>query len=165
MLHLVKDRALADEENQRDIRVLCEKYPHAQLVLAHAGRCFHAPHASAGVAAYRGLDNLWFDNSAICEAEALTVVLNELGPRRFLWGSDFPVSAMLGKCITFGDGFLWLYPGTIGSQRRSYSQIYPVGLEALWAFKQACENCRLNERDREDIFFANAMRLLGIDAN
>ena len=162
MLHLVKDLALADPVNQQEIRTLCEKYPNAQLVLAHAGRCFHAPHAAAGAAAYRGLDNLWFDNSAVCEPEALTAILNEFGPRRMLWGSDFPVSAMVGKCITLGDSFFWLYPDTIRSGPNRGVQMFPIGLEALRAISQASENCRLTQRDVEDIFFANAMRLLGI---
>jgi glutamate-1-semialdehyde 2,1-aminomutase len=162
MLHLVKDLALADPENLREIRTHCEKYPDAQLVLAHGGRCFHGPHARAAVAAYRGLDNLWFDTSAVCEPEPLIAILDEFGPQRLMWGSDFPVSAMLGKCVTLGDGFFWIYPERIPSQSSSYSQLFPVGLESLRAIRQACDNCGLNKQDLEDIFFTNAMRLLGI---
>ena len=163
MLHLVKDLALADPENQREIRVNCEKYTNAQLVLAHAGRCFHGPHARQAVGAYRGLDNLWFDTSAVCEPEPLMSILDEFGPQRLLWGSDFPVSAMLGKCVTLGDGFFWIYPDRITSGPDSNIQLFPVGLESLRAVKQASETCRLIEEDLKDIFYANATRLLGLD--
>lgn len=58
-LHLVRDAALADPENQRQIRQCCAKYPNARLILAHAGRGFHALNTARGVAALGGLDNVW----------------------------------------------------------------------------------------------------------
>ena len=39
-LHLMRDAALADPVNQREVREHCERYPDARLVLAHAGRGF-----------------------------------------------------------------------------------------------------------------------------
>ena len=49
-LHIVKDLALADPENQREIRAMCRKYPNARLILAHAARGFHAPNTMKGLA-------------------------------------------------------------------------------------------------------------------
>ena len=43
MLHIVRDPALDDPENQRQIREKCERFPNAQLILAHAARGFHGP--------------------------------------------------------------------------------------------------------------------------
>ena len=53
-LHMVKDDAIADPGNQRTIRNMCEKYPNARLILAHAARCFHAPNAVKGLPAMEG---------------------------------------------------------------------------------------------------------------
>jgi glutamate-1-semialdehyde 2,1-aminomutase len=109
-LHMVRRRALADPRNQEEIRTLCEKYPKAKLVLAHAARGFHAPNTVKHAHTLRGLDNIWFDTSGICESAAITALLHEFGPRRILWGSDFPISERRGKCVTIGDNFAWINP-------------------------------------------------------
>lgn len=162
-LHMVKTDALADPDNQREIREHCRRYPRAKLVLAHGARGFHAPNTVKGIAALRGLENVWFDTSAICEPTALLAILREFGPRRLLWGSDFPVSEIRGKCVTLGDGFAWLQPDTI-----AWEKLLPgchpilVGLEALRAVREAAQEFGLSAADVQDIFADNAMRLLGI---
>ncbi|MBI2299678.1 MAG: amidohydrolase family protein, partial [Armatimonadetes bacterium] len=108
LLHLVRDRALADPVNHRYLRAHCEHYPRAKLVLAHAARGFHARHTVAGVEARCGLNNVWFDTAAVCEADAPAAVLEAFGPRRVMWGSDFPVSHQRGRCVSLGTGFAWV---------------------------------------------------------
>ena len=41
MLHIVRERAIADEENQKALRRLCRKYPNCRVVLAHIARSFN----------------------------------------------------------------------------------------------------------------------------
>ena len=106
-LHMVKSLAIADPENQREIREMCSKYPNAKLILAHAARGFHAPNTIKGIASLRGLENIWFDTSAICESAPFFAILHEFGPNKLLWGSDFAASECRGKCVTIGDGFAW----------------------------------------------------------
>lgn len=162
-LHLVRDGALADPDNQRELRACCERYPHARLILAHAARGFHAPNTVNGIAALRGLDNVWFDSSGICEREALEAILREFGPRRLLWGSDFPVSEIRGRCVTVGDGFAWLDPGSVQWEKTG-PQGRPtlVGLESLRALLDAADALGLGAADLQDIFAGNAERLLGL---
>jgi glutamate-1-semialdehyde 2,1-aminomutase len=162
-LHMVKDLALADPDNQRHIQELCRKYPNARLILAHAARGFHAPNTVRGLHALRGLENVWFDISAICEPEAICAILRQFGPRRLLWGSDFPVSESRGRAVTAGDGFVWLQANTVHWDRVS-PECRPilVGLESLRALNLAAGNFGLNEEDVQDIFCDNAWRLLGI---
>ena len=163
MLHLVRDAALSDSSNLQEITEHCRKYPNARLVLAHAGRGFHASNTVKSIALLRGLENVWFDTSAICEADALTAILYEFGPRRLLWGSDFPISSMLGKCVTVGDNFVWLDPETINWDGLSpQCHPLPIGLESLLALKKAADDFGLNSDDMKDIFADNALRLLGI---
>lgn len=164
VLHLVKDRALDDPDNQRQIREHCEKYPDTVLLLAHAGRGFHAPNTVRGVSALRGLDNLFFDGSAICEPSALAAVLEEFGPRRLLWGSDFWISEMRGKAVTLGNGFIWLDERTL--DWRTVSQdCHPVlvEIESLRALREASRIVGLDKDDIRDIFYANAADLFGIE--
>ena len=88
MLHIVRSRALADPSNQQAIRAHCLKYPGARLILAHAARGFCAAHTVEGIASLRGIENVYFDTSAICEPPAYEAILREFGPRRLLFGTD-----------------------------------------------------------------------------
>jgi glutamate-1-semialdehyde 2,1-aminomutase len=164
VLHLVKSRALADPENQQYVRDRCRKYPGAFLILAHAGRGFSAPNTVRGAAALRGLDNVFFDSAAICEPAALTAVLEEFGPRRLLWGSDFWISEMRGRAVTLGDGFVWLDERAIDPRTLSVG-CHPVlvELESLRALQETARTVGLNREDIQDIFYDNAARLFGLE--
>lgn len=163
MLHLVKNMSIADPENIKDIRDISIRYPRMKLVLAHAARSFHSPHAKEGIKSLRGLDNIWFDLSGICETEALMVILKEFGPRRLMWGSDFPVSQIRGKSITVGDGFAWLDERLCKWAKAEFANPTLVGIESLRAMKMAAEEFGLNKSDVQDIFYNNAIRLLNRD--
>ncbi|MHC4885941.1 MAG: aminotransferase class III-fold pyridoxal phosphate-dependent enzyme [Planctomycetota bacterium] len=163
LLHLVKAKALADQGNQTYIRDHCERFPHARLILAHAARGFCANHTVEGVRSLEGLKNVWFDTSAICEAEALRAILMSFGPRRLLWGSDFPVTQERGRCVSMGTGFFWInaeQPG-LNSEGR-FGKSIMVGLESLRAVFNAGDTLGLNAEDWQDIFCDNARRLLGL---
>jgi len=166
MLHLVKDKALADIHNQRIIREKCMKYPNAKLILAHAARGFHADNTVKGIHSLRGLDNVWFDTSGVCESAPIKAILNEFGPTRILWGSDFPISHFRGKCVTIGDGFIWNQQDTIKWDNISTPcNLVLVGIESIRALKNAADDFGLNNLDLEDIFYNNALKLLGIADN
>ena len=47
------------------------------------------------------------------EAGGFEAIINVLGHDRLLWGSDYPVSRLRGRCIAIGDTFLWLYEDTL----------------------------------------------------
>lgn len=160
-LHMVKDRALADEDNQRIIREKCIRYPGVKLILAHAARGFHAPNTVKGIKALRGLENVWFDTSGICEVSAIKAILKEFGQARLLWGSDFPVSQIRGKCVTIGHGFLWIQQDTVNGESL-WDSFKPIllGIESLRALKEAVEDCRLDRQAVEDIFYNNAVGLI-----
>lgn len=164
MLHLVRPHALADPDNQRSIRQLCLRYPGARLVLAHAARGFCARHTVDGIAALAGLDNVLFDTSAICEPAPLLAILQAFGPRRLLFGSDFPVCNLQGRCSSMGDGFYWLYEHHADWSDSETGTPSLVGIEALLALRQACQLGHLTEGDVERVFRSNAEQTLGLDA-
>ncbi|MDD3840869.1 MAG: aminotransferase class III-fold pyridoxal phosphate-dependent enzyme, partial [Clostridia bacterium] len=164
MLHLVKDGALSDVKNQKEIMDKCKKYPNMKLVLAHGGRGFNFYNTIKGIKSLSGLQNVWFDVSGICESESITAILNEFGPQKLMWGSDFPISQIRGRCVTVGDGFAWLQKDTVNWEFSSIGgnpNPILVGIESLRALKQACEQFCANEQDIQDIFCSNGMRLLG----
>lgn len=163
MLHIVRDGAIEDENNQIEIRRLARKYPNMKLILAHVARSFNYRHARNGLLALEDLDNVVIDTSAICETESFRAAIKRLGPSRILWGSDFAVSEMRGRCITTGEDFLWLHPEVLrtGYKPPTSHQMTLVGLESLICLREACEDSGLNKTDVADIFLHNSMRLLG----
>ncbi len=160
LLHIVRQRALSDPENQSAILKFCLKYPNANLVLAHAGRGFHAPNTIRALPVLKELDNIYFDTSAVCEPDALMAIVKTFGPRRLLWGSDFPVSQQRGKCVTVGDAFSWICPHRIDTYPTA-PVCHPtlVGLESLRAVTLTATLMDLSKRDLDDIFCNNALRL------
>jgi len=137
-LHIVKHKALADPENQQEIRELMEKYPNAKLILAHAARGFHSTNTVSGISSLRGLEGVFFDLSAITESASVVAILEEFGPKKILWGSDFGISEFRGKAVT-------------------------IGIESLRAIHEAAEIFALNDNDIKDIFYNNSVQLLGLE--
>lgn len=159
-LHIVRDRALADPLNQATIRRYCETYPDMRLLLAHAGRGFNPWHTIEGISSLRGLDNVFFDTSAVTEAGAFEAVMDVMGHERLLYGSDFPVSHSRGRCVAIGDSFHWIYANEIKLAEK-HAELRPVlvGLESLRALRLACQRMRLRAGQIEDIFYNNANQL------
>lgn len=162
-LHMVRDRAMADPANQERIVEYCRRYPNIRLILAHAARGFNPHHTIEGIGALKGLRNVWCDTSAVTEAGAFEAIVETLGVDRLLWGSDYPVSHLRGRCVAIGDEFLWLYEDTLDWDRvAAHNRIRPllIGLESLRALKLAAMRLRLTDTEVEDIFSNNARRML-----
>lgn len=162
MLHMVLPRAVAEPENQRYIREHCRRYPNAKLILAHAARGFCGRHTVEGIGSLRGLDNVFFDTSAVCEASAFEAILEVFGPTRLWFGADFCVTEMRSRCVNLADGFLWLDEIRADFSKSRFARPSLLGLESLLALKEACENQHLDGTDVEEIFCLGARRELGI---
>ncbi len=161
-LHMVRDRAMADPLNQATIRRYCERYPDMRLILAHAARGFNPWHTIEGIASLRGLPNVYCDTSAVTEAGAFEAIIETLGHERLLYGADFPVSHLRGRCVAIGDSFHWFYADDMRLEER-YATLRPVliGLESLRSLKLAVWRLKLSDREIEDLFYTNAARLFG----
>lgn len=162
LIHLVRQAALADKDNARQLYTNCQKYPDAKAILAHAARGFHAANTVKGIAALSGLQNVYFDNSAICEPLALYTILKEFGPTRLMWGSDFPLSEVPGRCVSVGNGFIWIDSSSVEWNKQNTCAPVALGLESIRALKEAGDYFGLNKADYQNIFCDNAMTLLGM---
>jgi glutamate-1-semialdehyde 2,1-aminomutase len=161
MLHIVRSQGIADADNLATIRRLCGEFPRCRLVLAHVARSFNYRHARAALREIVPLDPVVVDTSAVTETEAMRVALELLGPRRVLFGSDYMVSEMRGKCFTAGEGLAWLYADELPSPAvTAFENFALVGVESLLCLREACETVGLDAADVRDIFRDNALRLL-----
>lgn len=164
MLHIVKDAAMADPENQKSIRYLCRKYPRCKLILAHVARSFSHRHALDGLACLRDLDNAWVDTSVVCESQAMAAAIEYLGPERILFGTDYPVSNFRGRSSTIGKTFHWLYENSLPPGTNAVAEhLTLVGIESLSALKEAADLTGLTTPDLEKIFRQNALGLLNLN--
>ena len=165
LLHLVKNRALADPANLKYLRDHCLRYPNAKLILAHCGRCFNAGHALEAMGQLRDLDNVFFDCSGICEPYPMEQIIKVFGPTRLMFGMDFPICQLRGKAASLADGFIWVLPDNFdwsaGGAQMGADRV-PLGLESIYALKQACNNQHLNDHDIELIFARTARQLFAI---
>ncbi len=162
-LHMVRARALADPANQATIRRFCSQYPNMRLILAHAARGFNPHHTMEGIHSLRGLANVWFDTSAVTDSGAVEAIIHTLGHERVLYGSDFPVSHLRGRCVALGDGFFWISAANT-DLTVSYGELNLslIGLESLRMIKIAAMSTRLSDGQVEDIFSGNATKLFGL---
>lgn len=159
-LHIVRGQALADRSNQEVLRRYATNYPNAKLILAHAARGFNPHHTITGIHALRGLANIWFDTSAVTDAGAIETIVRTCGHKQVLYGSDFPVSHLRGRCVALGDSFLWLSPeNTKLDAAYAHVQFSLVGLESLRTLKVAAMSLGHSDEQVEDIFLNNAARL------
>ena len=159
-LHMVLDRAMADPRNQITIRRYCEEYPNMQMILAHAARGFNPWHTIEGIGSLQGLKNCWFDTSAVTEAGGFEAIIETIGHDRLMYGTDFHVSQMRGRCIAIGDSFHWLYAEEMGLEEK-HIKLQPVliGLESLRSLFLALHRLKLSDSQIEDVFYNNAARL------
>jgi glutamate-1-semialdehyde 2,1-aminomutase len=162
-LHIVRATALADAANQETIRRYCSRYPRMRLILAHAARGFNPHHTLLGIDSLLDLDNVWFDTSAVTDCGAVEVIIRRLGHRRVLYGADFPVSHLRGRCVGLGDSFFWISPQNTQLQvPYADLQLAMVGHESLRMLKVAAMATGLTDSQVEDVFWGNAARLFGI---
>lgn len=159
-LHIVRSQALADPSNQEVLRRYATKYPNARMILAHAARGFNPHHTVVGIESLRGLRNVWFDTSAVTDCGAYEAIIKVIGHDRLMYGSDFPVSHIRGRCVGLGDNFLWLTPeNTKLDAAYANVQFTLAGIESLRTLKVAALACGLSDEQVEDIFFGNGAAL------
>jgi hypothetical protein len=108
MMHLSKRDAIADPDNLRDLLRLCERYPSVRWVLAHCARSYSAWAIEKAARHLRGLSNVWYDTSSVCEADAIDALYTGVGTDCVMYGSDdLPIGMLRGKYIAFG--YAWAY--------------------------------------------------------
>jgi len=154
-LHLVKDEALSAPENLSYIKEMSKRYPDATLILAHCARAFAQWTGFEAVSEIAHLENVWYDFSAICESPVMYEILRKVGVDRCMWGSDFPVCLIRGRAISVGKGFYWLGE----NEKENIPNQWTVGIENLFAVRQACKMLDFSPNQIEKFFWGSANNL------
>jgi uncharacterized protein len=164
-LHVPRAERLAHPANIAEIREIRRRYPRVRLVVAHLGRCYTLSQAQAALPQLADDEGLYFDSSAVMNAEVHRFALETIGPRRILYGSDNPVFYMRGRRQYRGDTLIHRtnYPFFFNKEREppEVEAGYTLYMyEELWAIRQACEQLGLGAAEVEALFYGNAQRLI-----
>lgn len=162
MLHLARRHAVADPLNLEDLRKLSGDYPRAKWVLAHCARSYSAWAIERAAAALRGLPNVWYDTSSVCESDAIEALCSAVGVERVMYGSDdLPVGVQRGKYIAFGRAWAFL---SEKNHRLDLShcdgRMTFTRYEQLRAMRRAAARLNLSRTQIEDLFFHTAAKLV-----
>ena len=162
MLHLARRAAIADPENIADLERLAARHPNVKWILAHCARSYSAWPIERVAGRLRGLPNVWFDTSSVCESDAIEALLAAVGPHRVMYGSDdLPVGVLRGKYIAFGYAWAYLSPDNQSLDlSHCNGQMTFTRYEELRAMRRACLRLGLPRSGVEDIFRNTALRLV-----
>jgi len=161
MMHLSKRAAIADPDNIAEINRLSEAYPRARWILAHCARSYSAWAIEAAATSIRGLPNVWYDTSTVCESDAFDALYTGVGLDRVMYGSDDMIGPMRGKYITFGHAWSHLsrenHDMRLGhcDPRMTY-----IRYEQLRAMKRGARQIGLSQAQRNALFHDTARALV-----
>ena len=161
-LHMVKDLSLADPQNLAYIKEKTAQYPNAKLILAHCARGFASWTTIETVRQLKGIPNIYYDMAAICEPATMYEVIRQAGHDKVMWGSDYCIDRVRGRASSCGISFAWFYDYDIPKDVMQLPMNL-VCLESLFAFYQASLMLDLGKDQIQDIFYNNAVRLLGLE--
>ncbi len=171
MLHIPRSARLRDPVNLADMLEIDRLYPNAKVILAHVGRAYCPEDVGNAFAVLEETHHLLFDISANTNAAVFEQLIRTVGPRRILFGSDLPITRMRMRRICENGNYVNLVPqgpyGDIsddkhmrevaGAQADSLSFFL---YEEIDAFRRAAQATGLIPADIEDVFYANAARLI-----
>ncbi|MBM3499027.1 MAG: hypothetical protein FJX74_10190 [Armatimonadetes bacterium] len=165
-IHVPGPERIRDPHTRRVLRDWCARYPRATFVVAHLGRAYAFPFARDTFADLAGIEGLLFDCSAFLNPNGFELAFRTLGPRRILWGTDFPVlSRMRGYRVWEGETYWNVtsadYPWNTDREPPEVEARYTYFIyEALKGMREGAERSGLTTEDLEAVFFGNAHQLL-----
>lgn len=167
MLHISRDGRLNDPVNIAQLMEIDERYPNAKVIVAHIGRAYTPESLGNAFDTLKNSKNLVFDFTATTYEPAMTACIKAVGTKRFMFGSDMPITKMRMYRITENGTYINVVPrGLYGdvsydSHMRETDEpdVTTFMYEELLAFKKCSEKLGLSKEDVEDILCNNAVRL------
>ena len=153
-----------EKENIREIKEIRQKYPRIKLILPHIGRSFCPSFAREGLRYLRDDPGIFFDTAAVLNPEVYKITLNEVGPKRLLYGSDLPILFLKGKREWEGDRYINYSSGNyLWNTKRKPSEEearYTFFLyEEIKALRCSIESLNMGTEAVEAIFYKNAKEI------
>ena len=173
MLHIPRNDRLRDPVNLAQMLEIEERYPDIKLIIAHVGRAYCPEDIGDAFTVLAKTRTMCFDISANTNAETFRRLLETVGPKRVLFGSDLPVLRMRTRRICERGRYINLVPqgmyGDVSADNHmreveggAAEELTFFMYEELDAFRRAARAVKLRAGDIEDVFHNNARRLLNM---
>lgn len=173
MLHIPRNGRLKDPVNLAQLLEIEYNYPNVKLIVAHVGRAYCPEDVGNAFEVLSNTKNMVFDFSANTNQFVFERLIEAVGPKRILFGSDMPILRMRARRICENGIYVNLVPkglygdvsGDIHMREVDDAQSENITFfmyEEIAAFKQAAATTNLKKDDIEDIFYNNAVRILGL---
>ncbi len=171
MLHIPRHARLRDPVNLHQMLEIEQRYPRVKVIIAHVGRAYCAEDVGDAFRILAPTERMLFDFSANTNAGVFGQLLDAVGPKRVLFGSDLPITRMRMRRIERDGRYLNLVPPRLYgdvSNDPNMAEVSPEDADQLtWfiyeelrAFRVAADAAGLTMADRRDIFHDNARRIL-----
>lgn len=171
MLHLPRPLRLRDPVNLAQLLEIERAFPRLRVVVAHVGRAYCPTDVGPAFAALAGTQRLLFDISANTSAWVFARLLEAVGPRRVLFGSDLPITRMRMRRVCEDGVYVNVVPaglyGDVSADRNMRAVSGPAAekltfflYEQLDAFRRAAGEAGLGDGDLRRVFHDNARDLL-----
>ena len=100
MLHIPRPARLRDRVNVEQMLEIEQKYPNARVVIAHVGRAYCNEDVGDSIdILQKGTKNMLFDISANTNQWVFEQLIEKIGPKRIIYGSDLTAFRMRARRI------------------------------------------------------------------
>ena len=162
-LQLSKRCGVAAPDNIADLEALAARYPDVKWIMAHCARAFYAQPLDRVGQRLARMDNVFFDTAAVCEYGSYDALLQCVGPRRIVYGSDdLPACADRGKYISWGEAWIHFNEDMLkarGTPDHCDPSMTFIRYEVLRALCRAIRRHGLGREEIAAIFHDTAARL------
>lgn len=171
MLHIPRPGRLADPVNLAELDIIDNEYPDARVIVTHIGRAYTQEDIGDGLAQMAQSKNLLFDITANTNSDVMAQLIEAVGPKRIMFGSDLPIFAMRAHRVVEGSQYINVvsrgaYPVSPGDptmrETDDDENLTFLLYEEIDAFLRAGERVGLSPGDVKDVFFTNAAILFDL---
>ncbi len=173
MLHIARPGRLRDRVNIAQMMEIEERYPNVKQIIAHIGRAYTDEDVGDAFDTLGKSERMLFDFCANTNAFAMRSVLEAVGPKRVMFGTDMPILRMRTRRITENGTYINLIPRGLYGDVSGDSHMRELDgpdadsitfflYEELSAFKTAASQTGLTKADLEDVFYNNAAKLFNL---
>ena len=171
MLHIPRPGRLKDPANIAQLLEIEERYQNIKLIVAHVGRAYAKSDIGDAFEKLKHTKNMCFDISANVNSQVFAQLIEAVGPKRILFGTDFPIFRMR-SARTVEDGFYYnlipkgMYGDVSGEkhmrelEKDAAEKLTFIIYEEISAFLEATRRTGLARADIEDVFYNNSARMI-----
>ena len=164
LLHVPGSDRLAATCVQESITRYARGYPNAKIVLAHCGRCYDQERMLRAMDFLADLDNVYMDSSMVMDHGVIKLVFDAIGPKRLLFGTDFPVAVMKGRRVQVMDHWIDVvstgYPDADYRIASDTIQMTYMAYEIILAIRRGAQLAGISEAELRGVFAENGFNLL-----